>query len=97
MKLNELNRELQGKDKTVAHMISAVNVFKARMNLFSVHLQKKNLRQFQSVQALLNGNDAASAAFDAAVEKYSQVINRLGQEFEDRFCDFDQLEPCVIP
>ena len=47
------------------------------------------------MQAVLNGNDAVSAAFDKAVEKYSQVLNRLGQEFEDRFCDFDQLEPCV--
>ena len=28
-KLNHLNRELQGKDKTVAHMMSAVNAFKA--------------------------------------------------------------------
>lgn len=47
------------------------------------------------MQAVLNDNDSASAAFDKAVEKYSQVLNRLGQEFEDRFCDFDQLEPCV--
>ena len=43
------------------------------------------------MQAVLNGSDAASAA----VQRYSQVLNRLGQEFEDRFCDFDQLEPCV--
>ena len=45
------------------------------------------------MQVVLNG--AASTAFDNAVEKYSQVLNRLGQEFEDRFCEFDQLEPCV--
>lgn len=33
--------------------------------------------------------------FDKAVGKYSQVLKTLGQEFEDRFCDLDQLEPCV--
>ena len=40
-KLNHLNRELQGKDKTVAHMISAVNAFKAKMNIFPAQVEKK--------------------------------------------------------
>ncbi|QQP36180.1 General transcription factor II-I repeat domain-containing protein 2A, partial [Caligus rogercresseyi] len=40
-KLNNLNRALQGKGKTVADMISALNAFKAQMNIFSAHLQKK--------------------------------------------------------
>lgn len=40
-KLNHLNCELQSKGKTVAHMISAVNAFKAKMSIFSVHLQRE--------------------------------------------------------
>ena len=40
-KLNHLNRELQGKDKTVAHMISPVNAFKAKMNIFSAQVKRK--------------------------------------------------------
>ena len=94
-KLNHLNCELQGKGKTVADMISAVNAFKAMMSLFSVHLQGKKVLHFPSVQSVLHDNASASGAFDKAAEKYSQVINRLGQEFENRFCDFGQLEPCV--
>uniref|UniRef100_A0A3B3HZV5 Uncharacterized protein n=1 Tax=Oryzias latipes TaxID=8090 RepID=A0A3B3HZV5_ORYLA len=93
--LNHLNRELQGKDKTVAHTISAVNAFRAKLSIFSTQLQKKKMLHFPSVQAALNDNVSASAALNEAVKKYSQVINRLGQEFEDRFCDFEQLEPCV--
>lgn len=50
---------------------------------------------FSSVQAVLKDSASAAAVLDGAVKKYSQVINRLGQEFEDRFCDFEQLEPCV--
>uniref|UniRef100_A0A8C6L134 DUF4371 domain-containing protein n=1 Tax=Nothobranchius furzeri TaxID=105023 RepID=A0A8C6L134_NOTFU len=94
-KLNHLNCELQGKGKTVADMISAVNAFKAKMNIFSVHLQKKRVLHFPSVQSVLNDNASASETFDKVVDKYSEVINRLGQEFENRFHDFDQLEPCV--
>uniref|UniRef100_A0A1A8L2L2 Uncharacterized protein n=1 Tax=Nothobranchius pienaari TaxID=704102 RepID=A0A1A8L2L2_9TELE len=94
-KLNHLNCELQGKGKTVADMISAVNAFKAKMNIFSVHLQKERVLHFPSAQSVLNGNASASETFDKVVDKYSEVINRLGQEFENRFRDFDQLEPCV--
>ncbi|KAL7375143.1 hypothetical protein ABVT39_012693 [Epinephelus coioides] len=50
---------------------------------------------FVEKKSVLNDNASASAAFDKVVEKYSQVINRLRQEFENRFCDFDQLETCV--
>ena len=44
---------------------------------------------------MLKDNASASETLDKVAEKYCQVINRLGQEFEDRFCDLDQLEPCV--
>ena len=94
-KLNHLNRELQGKDKAVAHKISAVNAFKAKMNIFSAQVEKKKMLHFSSVQAVLKDNVSASAALDEVVTKHSQVINRLGQELEDRFCDFEKLEPCV--
>lgn len=94
-KLNLWNCELQGKGKTVADMISSVNAFKAKMSIFSMHLQRKKVLHFPSVQSVLKDNASASETFDKAAEKYSQVINRLGQEFENRFCDFDQLEPCV--
>ncbi|QQP55071.1 Uncharacterized protein FKW44_008130 [Caligus rogercresseyi] len=45
-KLNNLNRALQGKGKTVADMISALNAFKAQMNIFSAHLQRKKVLHF---------------------------------------------------
>ncbi|KAG8009282.1 hypothetical protein GBF38_017404 [Nibea albiflora] len=44
---------------------------------------------------VLKDNASASEAFGKVGEKFSQVIKRLGQEFENRFCDLDQLEPCV--
>ena len=37
-KLNNLNCELQGKGKSVVDMISDLNAFKAKMNIFSVDL-----------------------------------------------------------
>ncbi|XP_061771533.1 lysosomal thioesterase PPT2-like isoform X2 [Nerophis ophidion] len=65
------------------------------MKLFSVLLQRQKVLHFPSVQMVLKDNASASEAFDKVAKKYSQVINRVGQEFENRFCDLDQLEPCV--
>lgn len=48
---------------------------------------------FPSVHMVLKDNASASEAFDKVAEKHSLVIKR--QEFENRFCDLDQLEPCV--
>lgn len=65
------------------------------MNIFSVDLQKKKVLHFPSVQSVLKDNASASETFDKVAEKYCEVINRLGQEFENRFCDLHQLEPCL--
>ncbi|KAK2903782.1 hypothetical protein Q8A73_010439 [Channa argus] len=40
-------------------------------------------------------NAYASETFDKVAEKYFKIINRLGQEFENRFCDLDQVEPSL--
>lgn len=56
---------------------------------------EKKVLLFASVLMVLKDDTSASDTFDTVAEKYSQVINRLGQEFEIRFCDVDQLEPCV--
>uniref|UniRef100_A0A8C9YYR3 SPIN-DOC-like zinc-finger domain-containing protein n=1 Tax=Sander lucioperca TaxID=283035 RepID=A0A8C9YYR3_SANLU len=91
-KLNDLNCKLQGKGKTVVDMISALNAFKAKMNIFSVDLQRKKVLHFPSVESVLKDNASASETFDKVAEKYCEVINRLGQEFENRFsCFAEQL------
>ena len=68
-KLNPLNCKLQGNGKTVVDMISALNAFKAKMNIFSVHLQKKKMLHFPSVQSVLKDNASASEALDKVAEK----------------------------
>lgn len=68
-----------------------------KLNIFSVQLQRKKVLHFPLVQSVLNDDACASGAVDKAAAKYYQVIKRLGQENrENRFCYFDQLEPCVI-
>lgn len=82
-KLNDLNCKLQGKGKTVVDMISDLNAFKAEINICSVDLPGKKMH-FSSVQSVLKDNAFASETFDKVAEKYCEVINGLGQEFENR-------------
>ena len=60
-----------------------------------MYLQKKKLLHFSSLQLMLKNNASASETFDRVAENYCQVIHRLFQEFDNRLCDLDQLEPCV--
>lgn len=57
-------------------MISALNVFKAKMNIFSGFTEKKVLH-FPSVQSVLKATPSASQEFDKVAEKDWEVINRL--------------------
>lgn len=62
-------------------------------------VQRENVLHFPSVQLALKDIVSASETFDEVAEQYCEVLNRIGQEFEKRFCDFrgssDQIEPCV--
>lgn len=92
-KLNNLNLQLQGKDKTIGDMISAVKAFKAKLSYLFQQVKNKRLQHFPSVKMVLQSHAGAADVLD--VDKYCDLLSRLGQEFEDRFNDFDQLEPCV--
>lgn len=42
-----------------------------------------------------NGGEPGSGPAQPGNRHASQVIERLGQVFDYRFCDLDQLQPCV--
>ncbi|QQP40086.1 Hypothetical protein FKW44_014015 [Caligus rogercresseyi] len=50
-------------------MISALNAFKAQMNIFSAHLQRKKVLHFPSLQMVLKDNVSASESFGKVAEK----------------------------
>lgn len=81
--LNDLNLELQGKDKHVINMISSVNTFKSRLQLLSNRLQCCDLRNFPHTQAKLQCQGKNSAQLDGA--RYEERVQAILSEFERRF------------
>ncbi|KAF4079564.1 hypothetical protein AMELA_G00179400 [Ameiurus melas] len=72
--LNELNLELQGKDKTVVNMISSVNAFKRKIQLLSSKLQRHDFGNFQNLASDLETQRKACAQFNIA--RYTEQIVR---------------------
>ncbi|KAJ4922292.1 hypothetical protein JOQ06_024330, partial [Pogonophryne albipinna] len=89
--LNELNLELQGKDRTVVDMISSVNAFKRRLHLLCSKLQRKDLANFKNIASELEKQGKDSALLDSA--RYTEQVNNITSDFEKRFRDFALLEP----
>ena len=72
-KLNNLNLELQGKEKHMMNMISSLNTFKSKLHLQSSRLQQCDLRNFPHMDTELKrqGKDCAeleSARYDDQVQ-----------------------------
>ena len=89
--LNNLNLELQGKDKTVINMISSVNAFKRKLQHLSSKLQRHDLANFQNLASELEMQGKACVQLDSA--RYTEQIDNCLSEFEKRFQDFSLLEP----
>jgi hypothetical protein len=82
-KLNELNTEFQGKNKTIIKMIGTADSFTGKLQLWNIQLMKGVLTHFPSVQICADG------AFDASV--YNLCIDELLRGFERRFKDSERM------
>ncbi|KAL1492435.1 hypothetical protein ABEB36_010687 [Hypothenemus hampei] len=89
-KLNELNLQLQGKNKTLTDMVSAVNTFKAKLSLLETQLRKGNLRQFENMAA--KSKERNPSEYD----QYADKITLLRNEFVKRFKDISQIEDVIF-
>ncbi|CAM4659072.1 unnamed protein product [Leuciscus chuanchicus] len=89
--LNGFNLELQGKDKHVINMISAVNSFKSKLQLLSNRLQRYDLRNFPHMQAELQRQGKDFVQLDSA--RFEEQVQSILLEFERRFTDFGSIEP----
>ncbi|PNF25375.1 hypothetical protein B7P43_G10913, partial [Cryptotermes secundus] len=91
-KLNELNLELQGKDRNISSMISVVNAFQKKLKLWIAHLNRNSLSHFphmKSVVETLNGCE-----YD--LPSFAQHLEALVTEFGNRFSQFSTLEPVTM-
>lgn len=89
--MNNLNLELQGKNRAITELLSSINGFKSKLLLLKSQLSAKDLKNFPSLKAMterLNVN----TNFDDHITEIERIIN----EFEHRFQDFKKIEPILM-
>ncbi|XP_069470005.1 general transcription factor II-I repeat domain-containing protein 2B-like [Ambystoma mexicanum] len=86
-KLNALNLELQGQDKTITELIGSVNAFKVKLNLWMTQMEKGILTHFPSLEKLVR----ESAVYEK--DMYAEHLDLIRKDFEKRFSDFLIIEP----
>ncbi|KAG2459295.1 BBS5 protein, partial [Polypterus senegalus] len=90
--LNELNLQLQGKEKTnMVNMISSVNAFQRKMQHLSLKLQRLDLGNNQNLASELETQWKACAQQDSI--RYTEQIEICRSDFDRRFQDSALLEP----
>ncbi|KAG2459918.1 GTD2B protein, partial [Polypterus senegalus] len=90
-KLNTLNNELQGKDRHLPHMISAVNAFKSKLGVWITHLKNGRLTHFPNLEKM------SQSIKDKDVfhpEKYCAHLDKVATEFNMRFGELNEME-CI--
>lgn len=88
-KLNDLNRELQGKDRGIGDMISAVNAFKTKLDLWSSQIQRGRLnKHFTNLEKVFQ-NLKEKTAFHP--EQFCAILCKLTSEFDRRFVELQRM------
>uniref|UniRef100_A0A8C1NJA8 Uncharacterized protein n=1 Tax=Cyprinus carpio TaxID=7962 RepID=A0A8C1NJA8_CYPCA len=92
-KLNELNYELQGKDKDVTHMISAVNAFKAKVGVWASQLKNGSLVHFPNLEKMLQNMRNKDAFLP---QEFCSQLEKLASEFNRRFQELNDIREVVV-
>ena len=82
--MNDLNGKLQGKDLFTHEMYTNVKAFKSKLTLFSEQLLSNSFVHFPTLVTMKEASKH--------VNKYSELLDNLHQEFCHRFQDFKKLQ-----
>lgn len=91
--LNELNLNLQGRNKLMLDLIGNVNGFRNKLKIFKLSLSKNDLSHFSSCRKL------AEESEDDGILDFSEFagnIQEIIEEFDTRFKDFESLKSSML-
>lgn len=89
-KMNKLNLELQGKEKTIIELIGSINAFKSKLNLWISQIKECNFRHFTNLENYIKKYKKIETI------KYSDHLVELKNNFEIRFSDFRKIQPIAL-
>ncbi|KAK0133521.1 General transcription factor II-I repeat domain-containing protein 2B [Merluccius polli] len=88
-KLNALNTDLQGKNRHLSHMISAVNAFKAKFCVWTTLLNSRKLTHVPNLEKMSQAIQDKDAFHP---DQYCAHLDKVAAEFSRRFGELDIME-----
>jgi len=85
--LNELNLNLQGKQKLVIRLRDKVKAFKTTLKLQCCQISQGNLSNFPTLESMCRESELSNVQ----KEKFSSLLTDLSEKFEKYFPSFDAL------
>ncbi|KAL2089187.1 hypothetical protein ACEWY4_016086 [Coilia grayii] len=91
--LNHLNRLLQGRDQTVCDLYAHMTAFQRKLDLFITGFSPlhANLVHFPACEEMRKENPGS----EKLLQKYRADIEKLQEQFSDRFQDFHVMQPRI--
>lgn len=91
--LNHLNTRLQGRDQTVCDLYAHMTAFHRKLDLFreGFSLRRANLVHFPACEEMRKDNPGC----EKLLQKYRADIEKLQEQFNDRFQDFHVMQPRI--
>uniref|UniRef100_A0A3Q2PF54 HAT C-terminal dimerisation domain-containing protein n=1 Tax=Fundulus heteroclitus TaxID=8078 RepID=A0A3Q2PF54_FUNHE len=91
--LNHLNTLLQGRDQTVCDLISHMTAFQRKLGLFidGFSSPPENLAHFPARAEIRK----ESPQCDKQIQKYRADLEKLQEQFKNRFQDFHEMQPLI--
>lgn len=94
--LNELNLKLQGSDKLVTDMFSAVSSFARKLDVYQTDLSSRRMQYFPALKAQCQSNNIITDdEINTVVTKYYELLTNLATAFQERFSEFQELQPLL--
>lgn len=89
--LNVLNKNLQGKDQNISHLVSHIIGFRNKLRLLRSHLINNNLVHFECCNEL--AIEIQEIGQQLNLKDHVPMLDKLVENFDARFSDFDAIKP----
>ena len=86
-KLNELNLQLQGRDKELEEMISDINAFITKLEFWEQNLKNRDTKHFPILSEKISKN--LLEPYDS--KYHMKIVSNLKENFKNRFKDFSKI------
>ncbi|XP_023213971.1 general transcription factor II-I repeat domain-containing protein 2A-like [Centruroides sculpturatus] len=99
-KLDEINNELQERNKTITSLIYSINSFKVKTNLWMSQMKINDLQNFQNMRNFIRAfecsNEHSNGQDQFRINTYVNYLKKMKDEFDRIFQDLKKIEPIVM-